>query len=274
MARVVQISDTHLSPGKRHFASNWEPLLAWVKSQKPDLVIHTGDVTVDGADVEEDMTYCAAALPALRAPVFCVPGNHDVGEANSPFQPVNGERIARWRRHFGPDYWSHDIDRWRLVGLNSLVLGSGDPEEERQFAWLERTFEEREGRRVAWFMHQPLFVAVPEEGDTGYWGVKPAPRARLLKLIDRHEVALVASGHLHKANDHHVNGTRFIWGPSSGFVVGPDLQPEMAGEKRLGAVHYDFGPDGFTAAISDVEGLHTFYIDDVVHEVYPPRHAA
>jgi hypothetical protein len=48
----------------------------------------------------------------------------------------------------------------------------------------------------------------------------------------------------------------------------------MAGEKRLGAVLYDFGPDGFTAAISDVEGLQTFFIDDVVHEVYPPRHAA
>src|SRR4028119_875218 len=96
MARVVQISDTHLSPGKRHFASNWEPLLAWVQSQQPDLAIHTGDVTVDGADVEEDMTYGAGPLPALRAPVFCVPGNHDVGEANSPFQPVNGERITRW----------------------------------------------------------------------------------------------------------------------------------------------------------------------------------
>ena len=274
MVRVVQISDTHLSPGKAHFVSNWEPLLAWVQWQQPDLIIHTGDVTVDGADVEEDMSYCVAALPALLAPVFCVPGNHDIGEAKSPFQPVNRARIARWRQHFGPDYWSHDILGWRLIGLNSLLLGSGDPEEERQFAWLERTLEEGEERRLAWFMHQPLFVAEPEEDDTGYWGVKPVPRARLLKLVDRHKVALVASGHLHKANDRHIGGTRFIWGPSSGFVVGPALQPEMAGEKRLGAVIYEFRPDGFTAAISDIDGLRTFCIDDVIHEVYPPRHAA
>ena len=53
MRRIVQISDTHLSPAKQHFAGNWQPLRAWLAAQKPDLVIHTGDVTVDGADVDE-----------------------------------------------------------------------------------------------------------------------------------------------------------------------------------------------------------------------------
>jgi hypothetical protein len=48
----------------------------------------------------------------------------------------------------------------------------------------------------------------------------------------------------------------------------------MGGEKRLGAVIYEFESDGFTAAISAIDGLSTFYIDDVVHEVYPPRPAA
>ena len=203
-----------------------------------------------------------------------VPGNHDVGEANSRFQPVNGERIARWRRHFGPDQWWHDIDGWRLVGFNSLILGSGDPEEERQFAWLERTLDEADGRGLAWFLHQPLFLAEPDEGDTGYWGVKPVPRKRLLELVDRYKVALVASRALHKANDRQHGGTRFIWGPSSGFVVGPALQPEMAGEKRLGAAIYEFGPTALVLRSAMSTGLQTFYIDDVVHEVYPPRQAA
>jgi 3',5'-cyclic AMP phosphodiesterase CpdA len=231
-------------------------------------------VTVDGADVEDDMVFCAAALEALQAPVLCVPGNHDVGEAAHPFQPVNGDRITRWRRHFGADYWSHDADGWRFIGLNSLVLGSGEQEEERQFAWLERALEEAAGRRIAWFMHQPLFLDEPDEGDTGYWGVKPVPRKRLLELVDRYAVALVASGHLHKAHDRQIGRTRFVWGPSSGFIVGPALQPEMAGAKRLGAVIYRFEQNGFTADISDVDGLETFCIDDVVHEVYPPRQAA
>src|SRR4051812_22539766 len=274
MVRVLQISDTHLSPGKPHFAENWRPLRAWVRAQSPDLVIHTGDVTVDGADVEEDMRYCASLLPELEAPVLCIPGNHDVGEARSPFQPVNGERIARWRRHFGPDHWAHHLGNWRLIGLNSLLLGSGEPEEEQQFAWLERTLAESEGRRIAWFMHQPLFLEHPGEGDTGYWGIEPAPRRRLLELAARHQVALIASGHVHKSHDRHFDAARYIWGPSSGFVVGPELQSEMPGEKRLGAVTYTFGADGFTAAIVEVQGLRQFFIDDVIHEVYPPRKAA
>lgn len=274
MVRVLQISDTHLSPGKRQFAENWEPLAAWVRSQRADLVVHSGDVTVDGADVEEDMRFCAALLPELGAPVLCVPGNHDVGEAGSPFQPVNAERVERWRRHFGPDHWSHDLPGWRLIGLDSLLLGSGEPEEERQFAWLEETLPRAEGRRIAWFLHQPLFITEPDEGDTGYWGVKPVPRARLLDLARRHDVALVASGHLHKSHDRHVDGIRHVWGPASGFVVGPALQPEMAGESRLGAVVYEFGPDGVSASIEEVAGLRRLLIDDVLHEVYPPRQAA
>jgi len=48
----------------------------------------------------------------------------------------------------------------------------------------------------------------------------------------------------------------------------------MPGQKRLGAVSYRFASDGFTAAIIEVEGLRTFFIDDVIHEVYPPRRAA
>jgi len=44
---IIQISDTHLSPVKPHFADNWAPLAAWIAAERPDLVIHTGDVTVD-----------------------------------------------------------------------------------------------------------------------------------------------------------------------------------------------------------------------------------
>ncbi len=48
--RIIQITDTHLSRSKAHFADNWAPLARWIAAQRPDLVIHTGDVKVDGVE--------------------------------------------------------------------------------------------------------------------------------------------------------------------------------------------------------------------------------
>jgi 3',5'-cyclic AMP phosphodiesterase CpdA len=274
MLRIVQISDTHLSPGKRHFEPNWRPVRAWIEAQAPDLILHGGDVTVDGADHDSDFTFCADLFSRLPAPVLAVPGNHDVGEPRHLYQPVNAERLERWRRRLGPDWWHRDLEDWRLIGLNSQLLGSGDPEEARQLAWLETTMEQAGARRIAWFLHMPLFLEDPGEGDMGYWTVKPEPRRPLLDLIARCRVGLVVSGHLHRAHDFERDGTRFVWAPSCGFTVGPAMQPAMPGESRLGAAAYRFRGSDVDVEIVEVPGLRPYRIDDVIHEVYPPREAA
>jgi hypothetical protein len=87
-------------------------------------------------------------------------------------------------------------------------------------------------------------------------------------LARRHPVALVASGHLHKAHDFRNEGTRYIWGPASSFLVG-EMAPPMPGEKRLGAVVYDINGGTLEAEIVEVPGLVPHWIDDVVAEVYP-----
>lgn len=270
--RIVQISDTHLSPGKPHFADNWPPLAAWITKQRPDLVIHTGDVTVDGAEVEADLVYSAELINKLGVRWRAVPGNHDVGDARHAQQPVNAERLATWRRHFGPDRWVEDVDTgergWRLIGLDAMLIDSGEAEEAEQAEWLDHLLREAGGRRIVWFLHRPLFLDGPEEGDTGYWSIKPQPRARLMALVRRYRVALVASGHLHKARDFQHDGTRYIWSPASSFLVGA-AQPEMPGEKRLGAVLYDLDNPIFTAEIANVPGLTEHWRGDVIHEVYP-----
>ncbi|HLX30633.1 MAG TPA: metallophosphoesterase [Casimicrobiaceae bacterium] len=273
MTRVLQISDTHLSPGKRHFRGNWTPLRDWALRQEPDLIIHTGDLTVDGADTEDDMRDGATLMRSLCAPVLAVPGNHDVGEAANRHQPVNDERLARWRRHFGDDWWVRDVDNWRLVGLDAMLFGAGIEEEARQLQWLDGILASAKGRRIAWFMHRPLFIESPDEPDTGYWSVKPRERALLMERIRRHRVALVATGHLHKWRDVEVDGCRYVWCASSGFLVGPDNQPDIPGEKRLGAAVYEFEDSNVSVHHVDVPGLSIFWIDDVIHEVYPPRHA-
>jgi 3',5'-cyclic AMP phosphodiesterase CpdA len=252
--RVIQISDTHLSRNKPHFDDNWAPLARWIAALRPDLVLHTGDVSVDGAEVDDDLAYAAQLLAGLPARCRAVPGNHDVGEAGHRRHPVDDARLARWRARFGEDRWVEDVPGWRLIGLDALILGQGGIEEAAQTAWLETIMAECVAPRVAWFLHKPLFLDSPREGDTGYWAVQPGPRAPLLALLERHQVALVASGHLHKEHDFRSNQTRYIWGPASSFLVG-NLQPEMPGAKRLGAVLYEFGTAGFTAEICEVPGL-------------------
>jgi 3',5'-cyclic AMP phosphodiesterase CpdA len=211
MIRIIQISDTHVSPRKSHFSGNWAPIAAWIAAERPDLVIHTGDLTIDGADDENDLRHCAGLMRSLGVRFRAVPGNHDVGDAGHQHQPVNAGRLARWTTHFGLDRWFEDVEGWRLIGLDALLLGSGQPEERAQLSWLEMVMAGARDR-LAWFLHRPLFLETPEEADTGYWSVKPEPRRQLLALLRRYRVALVASGHLHKAHDFVLDGTRYVWG--------------------------------------------------------------
>ena len=128
--KIIQITDTHLSPSKPHFNGNWEPLRDWILQTGADLIIHTGDLTVDGADHEDDIAFSLELMRQLPMPVLIVPGNHDVGHLPGSAQPVDAARLERWRRLAGPDYWVSDHGSWRLIGLNSLLFGHGDTEED------------------------------------------------------------------------------------------------------------------------------------------------
>jgi 3',5'-cyclic AMP phosphodiesterase CpdA len=265
--KIVQITDTHFSPTKPHFNGNWGPLAAWIEQSGADLVIHTGDLSVDGADRDDDIAFCMDLMREISAPMLLVPGNHDVGHLAGSPQPVNAGRLERWRRLVGPDYWMEDTGPWRLIGLDSLVMGFDDAEDKAQFEWLRTALESRGGRRVAVFAHKPLFVDQPDEGDTGYWSVRPAQRQRLYDLIAAHDVALFASGHLHRAWQGQYENTALVWGPSAAFVVG-DMEREMPGERLLGAVIHEFG-DTIASEIVAIPGMTAYILDDLVAEVYP-----
>lgn len=265
--RIIQITDTHLSPLKPHFNRNWQPLVAWIEEQKPDLIIHTGDVSVDGADIEADLEFCRSCLDELSAPTLVLPGNHDIGHLPESHQPVNSERLARWNRHFGADRWAQEHGGWTLIGLNSLIIGSGEAAEEEQFEWLEGELANSSGKPVAVFAHKPLFVDSPDEGDSGYWGIRPAARQRLYDLFAAHNVKLHASGHLHRAWSCDGVGFNCIWAPAAAFIVGP-MERDLPGDRILGAAIHDLG-ETVQSEIVHLEELTPYVIDDVVHEVYP-----
>jgi 3',5'-cyclic AMP phosphodiesterase CpdA len=270
--RIVHISDTHLTDRLPHFQENNASVAAWLRSREADLVIHTGDVGMDGAGHVDDLRAGMRWAAVHGIPVLAVPGNHDVGDTAEirPDQTIDDERLERWRAEVGEDRWTLDRDGWRLIGLNAMLMGSGHPEEARQVDWFAGVLE-HDGP-VAVFLHKPLYVEDPSEGPRGYWTVRPEPRARILSLMEGRDVRLVGSGHLHIARHATFGETQHVWAPSSAFVVGglqENLEERLGGSRRLGVVVYDFTPEGVVAHFERPAGLVDHRIDDVIHEVYP-----
>ncbi len=268
--RIIQISDTHISRRHDFFAGNVAAIAAWLAAHPADLVVHTGDLAMDGAGDAGDLDAGAAWLAGLDTDVACVPGNHDVGDLTTikPSQTVDDARLDLWRSHVGADRWSLDRSGWRLIGLNAMLFGSGHAEEERQFAWLEATLAAAGGSPVAVFLHKPLFVTHPDEPARGYWTVAPAPRARLLALLDAAPVRLIASGHLHIDRHASFGAAAHVWGPAASFVCG-ESQEDLGGVRRLGLVEHVFHADHVESRFIRPPGLDDLTIEPVQHILYP-----
>lgn len=277
--RIIQVSDTHLSPGQPRFDQNWGRLVAALSALEPDLVVHTGDLCLDGADAEvgdSEFAHAMAAMAAIDVPLLIVPGNHDVGHLPGSYQPVDAERLARWRRHVGPDRSCIDRGGWRLIGLNGLLFGQaamgGDPAavaaEAEQWDFLEDALTGRAGQPVAIFSHKPIFLESEQEAHAGYWTVPPADRDRLLALLRHHDVRLHASGHLHFGWCGALQRMSLVWGPSSAFVMAEDDQIGP-GVRQLGVVVHDLAPDGaVTSRLHDVPGLVVNDFGEIGRQLY------
>lgn len=267
--RLIQLSDTHISARHRMFAPNTAAIAAWLRQNAAELIVHTGDMAMDGAGDGDDLDAAAAWHARLGGRLRAVPGNHDVGdtEAIKPTQVVNDARLAAWRSRLGPDWWMDDRGGWRLIGLNAMLLGTGHPEEQRQFAWLADAVATP--APIAVFLHKPLFIDHAEEGPRGYWTVLPAPRRRLLDLFATARVRLIASGHLHIHRDAMIGGVRHVWGPSAAFVCGDSQEQELGGSRRLGLVEHVFGENDVTSRFIRPDDLTDHAIEPHLETLYP-----
>ena len=243
--RLIQISDTHLSDRQGFFVSNYLAAVASINSLSPDLIVHTGDLTINGVERPRDLDFAVEANRLFRVPVLSLPGNHDVVEEPGfamMAQPVTGEQLARYRDRFGSDRWIRDVADWRLVGVNSQLLGTGLTEEAVQLRWLEGVLQSGHGRPVGVFLHKPMFFARRIDAGTPREIIAPSgTRARLLSLLLRHRVRFVASGHLHKYLDVRLGQTRFVWAPATAYRSGLRVG---TGVPMLGYLDYRLWPDG------------------------------
>jgi 3',5'-cyclic AMP phosphodiesterase CpdA len=264
--RIAQISDTHLSETKPFFVDNFVRIGEALRSTKPDLVLNTGDITLDGASQESDLAAARLLHDALGLPLRFLPGNHDLGDSQDApgrdeHATIDAGRRARYLRYFGADWWSFDVPGWRVLGINAQLLGSDLDEAGEQDTAIGQAMAGIGLRSLALFLHKPLFdQAADESAITGRF-VNPAPRRRLLERLGI-EPRLVVCGHVHQYRSTDVAGARHVWGSSTAYVL-PDRRQPRYGLKEVGYVEHTLRPDGtHDSRLVRVPGAETLRIED------------
>ena len=240
--RIVQITDTHLSPRHQNATDRFDAIVREVNLDPPDLVVNTGDIVLEDPDDVVDRDFARSLHRGFTAPVVAIPGNHDIGE--SGWTPWNGPLITEARRQafaaiWGGDRFVFDHDGWRLIGVNAQLISGPLAEAEAEHdEWLTRAL--RGADHVALFVHKPVRLHTHDEPGLS---LESPGRERLLASLTAAPVRLVASGHLHRyrvAFDHHY-GWLEVWGPSSVYAndIGPDGSQPISGY-----LEYVLEPDG------------------------------
>ncbi len=142
-ARVILVSDTHLSASAAQAQANWDAVVSYVGAYTPDLVIHLGDLSLDGAGNGMDLRHGRTQLDRLPTAWHAVPGNHDIGDNPWPGAPagsaVDAARHQRWLDIVGADHWSITVGGWVVLAVNAQLLGSGLQAEAAQWSSLTLT---------------------------------------------------------------------------------------------------------------------------------------
>lgn len=193
--KILHISDLHFG---HHDPALAEGFADDINAQTPDLVVASGDFTQIGT--KEEFEQARAFLDKLKAPVFAVPGNHDVPAVNIVRRFVNPYGL--YRRYISPNLEPFlEMDGVALVGMRTSRRarlewnwGHGTISRE-QLEDLEQRFAQASPNavRVIVAHHPLLFPTQPMLQKTKR--VKRADDA--LETFARLGVRLVLSGHFH-----------------------------------------------------------------------------
>jgi 3',5'-cyclic-AMP phosphodiesterase len=270
--RLAQISDSHLSRAKPFFAGNFERVAAEIRRRGADLVVNSGDMSLDGVGREDDLLEARRLHDGIGPAVRYLAGNHDLGDAHDSPAGIES-RIGvstreRYQCIFGADFWHLDVPGWRLIALNAQLLGSDLHAAAEQMEFLNEAVRGSADRSIALLVHKPLFDASPDEAVVSGRFINPLPRRQLLAAIADSKLALVASGHVHQHRSTMHEGVHYVWAPSTGFVLPDSAQPRY-GEKEIGYVEHVLQADGsHVSRFVDVPGSQRLDIADFP-DAYP-----
>lgn len=243
---IAQISDSHL--GEMHSpnaAENLRKAVAMINARHPDAVIVSGDIGETPAEREK----AKAILKALNAPVYYVPGNHDVRDINS---------LKQFRKQFGADYYRFHVKNVEVLAIDSELLGnyrdfdakSPGPlspameiESEKMMSWLAKQAPPARGEIVIAVQHIPLFRDNGFPDAKPYWTVNPLYARREVALLRRLGVRDLLAGHWHIGRVFVCDGFTIHVAPATSWLpFGGKLGFAWHTISPDGRVHTDFVP--------------------------------
>jgi 3',5'-cyclic AMP phosphodiesterase CpdA len=259
MVRVLVVSDSHLSPLAPHADDHWTAIVAEAGRSRPDLVVHAGDISMDGANDAGELRHARCRLDELPVPWRAIPGNHDIGDVGDTTEPIDEHRRAAYAAAFGEGSWDMRLGGWHLVGVDIQTLASPLPAATGLWSWLNRTVTG--DQPTALFIHRPLLPHQRGESDEPRRYVTGSTRRQLLDLVARGDIRLVVSGHVHQWRDVMNGACRHVWAPSTWSSLPDAIQPRI-GTKVTGAVDIELDetptvrlvrPEGVADLTGDVD---------------------
>ena len=191
----VQISDSHIGfnkPPNADARATFREAIEKIRAlpQRPDLILHTGDVSQLSRDDEFDDA--EQILNEVGLPVFFVPGEHDMLDPGGGKAFLNrfgmGSQGAGWYSfdHRGVHFVA-------LVNVADLKPGGMGNLGAAQLLWLKNDLADRPSSQpIIVFAHIPLWTVYADWG----WGTDDAAEA--LKLLARFGSVTVLNGHIHQ----------------------------------------------------------------------------
>lgn len=267
---IAQISDTHLGePEAPHAAENLRRTVEMVNARHPDAVVLSGDI----GENPEEWQRAREILRDLHAPLYYVPGNHD----------VHTRDVKRYRAVFGPDYYRFQVKGVTFVVIDSQLLGNFDQfearsplplppeteaESEKMFSWLaqqtegrsagnlqshhhwwkrNRDHEAQSGRIIIGIQHIPAARAdnLPPDSKP-YWVVNEPYRSRELDILHKLGIRHMLVGHWHVGTLFERDGIVWHVAPSTSRLLpwSGNLGFAMHTINRNGDVKTEFVPLG------------------------------
>lgn len=229
MSRILQITDTHLTPEGALLGGVVDTAAAlsatvraardWLDAVGPvDLAVVTGDLAENG--LPEEYARFRAIMEGLALPVMALPGNHD---RTAPLRAAFADQ--GWIGRDGPVNWLKDLEDFAVLGLDSHVEGAPHGALSAQsLAFIDAALPRLAERPLIVALHHPPFPT----------GIGPMDRSNVLngaalltRLAARAAPTRLICGHLHRlvVADH--GGVTQIIAPGASHAVRLDYRPDQ-----------------------------------------------